>query len=86
MSVSNFVFQSLSHPWLRVKDTTEAAVIKTENLRRYLARRRWVRAGNAVRAIVRIKSLVTVEEEELPHFQELEDIIRRIHLTRIPRA
>ena len=54
MSVSNFVFQSLSHPWLRVKDTTEAAVIKTENLRRFLARRRWMRCGQVIRAANRL--------------------------------
>ena len=51
------VEQTLSHPWLRLTDTVdavEAAVIKTENLRRYLARRRWMRCGHIIKAANRL--------------------------------
>ena len=48
------MFQCLSHPWLRAKDTMEAAVIKTENLRRYLVRRRWMRCGQVIKAANRL--------------------------------
>ena len=51
------LFQTLSHPWLRLTDTVdavEAAVIKTENLRRYLARRRWMRCGQIIKAANRL--------------------------------
>ena len=54
MSVDIFVFQCLSHPWLRAKETMEAAVIKTENLKRYLVRRRWVRYGQVIKAANRL--------------------------------
>ena len=35
-------------------DAVEAAVIKTENLRRYLARRRWMRCGQIIKAANRL--------------------------------
>ena len=57
------MFQCLSHPWLRTTDTTEAAVIKTENLRRYLVRRRWMRCGQVIKAANRLSGDAEAEVE-----------------------
>ena len=62
------VEQTLSHPWLRLTDTVdavEAAVIKTENLRRYLARRRWMRCGQIIKAANRLAGEKQVESWRL---------------------
>ena len=62
------VEQTLSHPWLRLTDTVdavEAAVIKTENLRRYLARRRWMRCGHIIKAANRLAGEKQVESWRL---------------------
>lgn len=49
--------QCFEHPWLLEKDISQA-VIKTENLRKFLARRRWQRCGQAIRALSRMSSPV----------------------------
>merc|ERR1719317_1279701 len=51
--------QCLSHPWLSTNTTTNTTtvLIKTENLRRFLARRRWQMCGQAIRAMQRMTSL-----------------------------
>ena len=50
--------QSLGHAWLAAPrpGTGEGLVIRTENLRKYLARRRWLRCGQAIRAVTRLSS------------------------------
>jgi len=48
--------QCLDHPWLMEKDIGQN-VIKTDNLRAFLARRRWQRCGQAIRAMRRMKGL-----------------------------
>ncbi|XP_077997324.1 muscle M-line assembly protein unc-89-like [Glandiceps talaboti] len=52
------VEQCLNHKWLR-KDTNKmkAAKISTQKLKKWLARRRWQKTTNAVRAIGRMSSL-----------------------------
>ena len=57
VSVSRFLFQCLSHPWLRATDSLEENVIKTENLRRYLVRRKWLRYGQVIKAANRLSGL-----------------------------
>jgi len=49
--------QCLEHAWLLEKDIG-MAVIKTENLRKFLARRRWQRCGQAIRAMSRMSGLM----------------------------
>jgi len=46
----------LDHPWLLEQDISHT-VIKTENLRKFLARRRWQRCGQAIRAMKRMSGL-----------------------------
>lgn len=48
--------ECLDHPWLLEKDIGQS-VIKTDNLRAFLARRRWQRCGQAIRAMRRMKGL-----------------------------
>ena len=50
--------QSLGHAWLAAPrpGPGEGLVIRTENLRKYLARRRWMRCGQAIRAVTRLSS------------------------------
>ena len=45
--------QCLDHPWLLEQDIGQS-VIKTANLRTFLARRRWQRCGQAIRAMRRM--------------------------------
>merc|ERR1719430_89348 len=49
--------QCLNHNWLLDNDLGET-VIKTENLRKFLARRRWQRCGQAIRAMNRMTEMV----------------------------
>jgi len=49
--------QCLSHGWLLEQDIG-SSVIKTENLRKFLARRRWQRCGQAIRAMSRMSGLM----------------------------
>ncbi|XP_023322936.1 myosin light chain kinase, smooth muscle isoform X2 [Eurytemora carolleeae] len=49
--------QCLEHPWLLQENMNEA-VISTANLKRYLARMRWQRCGQAIRAMKRVSSLI----------------------------
>uniref|UniRef100_H2YHI8 Myosin light chain kinase, smooth muscle n=1 Tax=Ciona savignyi TaxID=51511 RepID=H2YHI8_CIOSA len=52
------VNQALDHRWLK-RDTNKMSKSKlnTKNLKRYLARRKWQKTGNAVRALGRLASL-----------------------------
>eukprot|EP00092_Neocalanus_flemingeri_P063530 GFUD01076901.1.p1 GENE.GFUD01076901.1~~GFUD01076901.1.p1 ORF type:complete len:354 (+),score=89.18 GFUD01076901.1:116-1063(+) len=52
--------QCLEHVWLLEQDLDHSgqSVIKTENLRKFLARRRWQRCGQAIRAMQRMSSLM----------------------------
>ena len=47
------LLQCLEHPWLLEQDIGYS-VIKTDNLRKFLARRRWQRCGQAIRAMKRM--------------------------------
>jgi len=49
--------QCLEHGWLLEQDIGQT-VIKTDNLRAFLARRRWQRCGQAIRAMRRMKGLI----------------------------
>jgi len=49
--------QCLEHSWLLEKDIGQT-VIKTENLRKFLARRRWQRCGQAIRAMSRMSGMM----------------------------
>jgi len=49
--------QCLEHGWLMEQDIGQT-VIKTDNLRAFLARRRWQRCGQAIRAMRRMKGLI----------------------------
>jgi len=49
--------QCLTDPWLKVNESVEETVIKTENLRRYLVRRRWIRCGQAIKAANRLSGM-----------------------------
>jgi len=46
--------QCLEHSWLMEQDLSKR-VIKTDNLKAFLARRRWQRCGQAIRALRRLK-------------------------------
>jgi len=46
--------QCLEHSWLMEQDLSKR-VIKTDNLKTFLARRRWQRCGQAIRALRRLK-------------------------------
>jgi len=48
--------QCLEHSWLMERDLSKR-VIKTDNLKAFLARRRWQRCGQAIRALKRLKNL-----------------------------
>ena len=50
------LMQCLSHPWLEIEGDAGQGVIKTDNLRTYLARRRWQRCGQAILAMQRMSS------------------------------
>lgn len=48
--------QCLEHSWLMERDLSKR-IIKTDNLKAFLARRRWQRCGQAIRALQRLKGL-----------------------------
>jgi len=57
----------LDHVWLReVVDKLSDTVIRTENLRRFLARRRWQRCGQAIRAMSRMTGMMRRSRESSP--------------------
>jgi len=57
----------LEHVWLReVVDKLSDTVIRTENLRRFLARRRWQRCGQAIRAMSRMTGMMRRSRESSP--------------------
>eukprot|EP00092_Neocalanus_flemingeri_P025694 GFUD01027856.1.p1 GENE.GFUD01027856.1~~GFUD01027856.1.p1 ORF type:complete len:392 (+),score=90.66 GFUD01027856.1:31-1176(+) len=62
--------QCLEHEWLLEQDIGHS-VIKTDKLRRFLARRRWQRCGQAIRALNRMSSLMikkrSIESEKSPY-------------------
>jgi len=47
----------LDHPWLLEKDIGNH-IIKTDNLKKFLARRRWQRCGQAIRAMSRMSGMM----------------------------
>uniref|UniRef100_A0A2K5RX92 Myosin light chain kinase, smooth muscle n=1 Tax=Cebus imitator TaxID=2715852 RepID=A0A2K5RX92_CEBIM len=53
--------QCLQHPWL-MKDTKnmEAKKLSKDRMKKYMARRKWQKTGNAVRAIGRLSSMVMI--------------------------
>jgi len=57
----------LEHKWLKeVVDKLGGTVIRTENLRRFLARRRWQRCGQAIRAMSRMTGMMRRSRESSP--------------------
>ena len=74
--------QSLEHPWLTTSYLDTLKNLETAWIRKYLARRRWQRWFNAIKAMNRMRSMahatshhpVVMNQEEdadiwLPHFQ-----------------
>merc|ERR1711953_126115 len=58
--------QCLTDPWLKVKDSAGETVIKTDNLRRYLVRRRWMMCGQAIKAANRLSGMrLNIEQESV---------------------
>jgi len=58
--------QCLTDPWLKVKDSSGETVIKTDNLRRYLVRRRWMMCGQAIKAANRLSGMrLNIEQEHV---------------------
>jgi len=55
----------LAHPWLLHNIDTSETLINTENLRKYIARRRWLRCGQAIRAVYRMSGLLGRSQENL---------------------
>ena len=61
----------LEHPWLKHHEDLDRnkVVLNTENHRKYLARRRWQRCGQAIRAMKRMSGLMlrkqSVDDEEI---------------------
>ena len=53
LSPGVMLLQCLEDPWLRGSLGADA-IIRTENLRRYLVRRRWMRFGQAIKAANRL--------------------------------
>ncbi|XP_001929113.6 myosin light chain kinase, smooth muscle isoform X7 [Marmota monax] len=53
--------QCLQHPWL-MKDTKnmEAKKLSKDRMKKYMARRKWQKTGNAVRAIGRLSSMAMI--------------------------
>ncbi|KAM6461571.1 myosin light chain kinase, smooth muscle isoform 3-T3 [Liasis olivaceus] len=53
--------QCLQHPWLK-KDTKhmEAKKLSKDRMKKYMARRKWQKTGNAVRAIGRLSSMAMI--------------------------
>ncbi|XP_027700953.1 myosin light chain kinase, smooth muscle [Vombatus ursinus] len=53
--------QCLQHPWL-IKDTKnmEAKKLSKDRMKKYMARRKWQKTGNAVRAIGRLSSMAMI--------------------------
>ncbi|TFK02053.1 Myosin light chain kinase, smooth muscle [Platysternon megacephalum] len=73
--------QALAHPWLRKTEQSDTKVLSKERMRRFLARQKWQKTGNAVVALRRMSRLahklddpVTTasarEKGELGHSQE----------------
>ncbi|XP_023328348.1 myosin light chain kinase, smooth muscle isoform X2 [Eurytemora carolleeae] len=54
----------LDDPWLLEKDIG-SNVLKTDNLRKFLARRRWQRCGQAIRAMKRMSGLMLKRQSSL---------------------
>ena len=52
--------ECLHHPWLSTETKKAMKSLKKDNLKKFLARRRWQRGAHAVLAIKRIVSAVTV--------------------------
>ncbi len=85
--------QCLEHPWLLEQDIGHS-VIKTDNLRKFLARRRWQRCGQAIRAMKRMSGKETdhqyrtcsaiSSEERLFLELQLEKGLQRHQLRRAP--
>ncbi|XP_028405474.1 myosin light chain kinase, smooth muscle-like [Dendronephthya gigantea] len=53
----NTVDQCLSHDWTQKAPGLQAKKLKTDNMKKFLARRRWAKTGNALRAITKLGSL-----------------------------
>ncbi|CAM5137438.1 unnamed protein product [Natator depressus] len=77
--------QALTHPWLRKTEQSDRKVLSKERMRRFLARQKWQKTGNAVLALRRMSRLahklddpVTTpsaqEKGELGHSQEEDQI------------
>jgi len=63
--------ECLAHPWLVGSgDGGSGGVIQTVNLRKFLARRRWQRCGQAMRAMTRMSSLVVKRKTSSEDFSE----------------
>ncbi|XP_065434001.1 myosin light chain kinase, smooth muscle-like isoform X8 [Chrysemys picta bellii] len=49
--------QALAHPWLQKTEQSETKVLSKERMRRFLARQKWQKTGNAVVALRRMSRL-----------------------------
>uniref|UniRef100_A0A8C4YN93 Protein kinase domain-containing protein n=1 Tax=Gopherus evgoodei TaxID=1825980 RepID=A0A8C4YN93_9SAUR len=49
--------QALAHPWLRKAEQSDTKVLSKERMRRFLARQKWQKTGNAVVALRRMSRL-----------------------------
>jgi len=74
----------LDHPWLLEQDVGHT-VIKTENLRKFLARRRWQRCGQAIRAMKRMTGLLKrTKEANLSRTSSIESLESSPTNSRVP--
>ena len=66
--------EALNHPWLVGKEET-TPVLDTYMMRRYLARRRWIKAIMAVRAVGRIKWMTSSSDRSMDMVMKLQRIL-----------
>ena len=62
--------ECLHHPWLSMETKRIMKTLKKDNLKKFLARRRWQRGAQAVLALKRIVSASVIKSDDLDSSDE----------------